>query len=452
MKYLIIFLLVIGGFVILQNSAYVYASDSLYQIPYANFDKHEYKWGEQGKLYLESSLANKVPQKIEVITPNTLDFGPKLYLLPNSIDLKNFVLTETGPDTGLFVWSFTVSDPNSNEEYDTKSSYIPVTTSTESITFEFDMDSNTSYSISARITSPENTTIPEVHRQRIKSMYPSIQFRNLEMTSPYDGNGMITVQHPSQNMSPSFADQLKVVFRAFNSDNIFDVLNETGTDTGVFEGKLSFSSYPSFSKLYLNQGDTNSSSISVNYLVSDTLSSTNSNSIILHHELEYNNTKNKIHNNSNLYVSAEKKAYLGTQSIMVYGFADPDEVIDVSISSTKSDYFLFNIAPADSNGQFETEFTWSEPLSHSVEYTIQAISKKNDNQATYNITIVSMEDLKSRSILIPPKQQFEMGLEPNQIVCKQVWKLILKPGGDVPACVKLPTYAKLLERGWNAIS
>jgi len=95
---------------------------------------------------------------------------------------------------------------------------------------------------------------------------------------------------------------------------------------------------------------------------------------------------------------------------------------------------------------------WKTPDISSGVYTVQAVSLKNDQQTTKKITITSLEDLESRSIMISPKQQFEMGLSPDQMVCKQVWKLILKPGGEFPACVKLPTYSKLLERGWMSVN
>ncbi|WP_179372591.1 hypothetical protein [Nitrosopumilus ureiphilus] len=74
----------------------------VYQIPNPGFDKSAYVWGESGKLFMMSPLDNKDPQKIEVITANNYTFQSEIQIYPDSAIQKNFILTETGPDTGLF--------------------------------------------------------------------------------------------------------------------------------------------------------------------------------------------------------------------------------------------------------------------------------------------------------------------------------------------------------------
>lgn len=458
------FLFVFTSLIFLFNPVFAQESTNpslptVYQIPNAGFDKYAYVWGEQGKIFLASSLDNKDPQKIEVITANNSTFNYEISVYPDSSRQENFILTETGSDTGLFEWDFVISEPEAKTTYDVNSNYIIVSDSTEFINFEVDVDSINGYVATARITYPNDNTLPSDEQiqnmlavePRISSMH-SIQFRNGTMTSPYDGQGILTVQYPSQNKSPTTADQLKVVFSAYDAHRIFEILNETGPDTGVFEGPLSFSSYKSFSKIYLTEDDRNARSLTVYYLVSDTTSPKYSNHVMIHHGLEYPDDKTgRVHQDSVLHVNSDKKAYLDGQSIKVTGLAEPKETVHVSVFSNHGSFVLFEKVHADKEGRFETEFALSNPYSSGI-YTIEAVNIINDRQVENQIVITSMDDLKSRSISIPPLQQSKMGIDADQIVCKQVWKSVLKPNGDSPACVKLPTYTKLLERGWEPVT
>ena len=451
-KFFILFAILGLGFFTFSNSL-ADSSSNVYQIPNITFDKYSYTWGEQGKLFMESSLDNKDPQRVEVITVDNSTFNLQMSTYPTSNVFQNFVLTETGPDTGLFEWEFVISEPQTKTAYGANSNYVVVNKDTERIIFELDADPNTGYAIDAQITFPGDNTLPsDEQRQIIQEMYPSIQFRNGTLTSPYDGQGTITVQYPSQNKSPTTIDQLKAVFSIYGAHRVFEILEETGPDTGVFEGQLSFSSYESFSKIYLTEDDRNARSIGVYYLVSDDISPKYSNDIIINHGLEYSDDiPHKIHQDSILNVNSEKKAYLDDQPIKVTGVAEPEEIVHVSVVPNHGSFTLFEKVHADKDGKFETELEWSDPPSFG-KYIIEAVSITNDKKAEDQITIVNMDALKSRSILIPPLQQSKMGLDADQIICKQVWKSILKPNVEIPACVKLPTYQKLLERGWIPVS
>ncbi|MCA9820420.1 MAG: hypothetical protein KC440_06670 [Nitrosarchaeum sp.] len=426
--------------------------DTTYQVPNFNFDKYSYTWGEKGKMLMISPLDNKYPAVIDTITAVNSTFASKISTYPDSEEFENFVFTETGPDTGIFVWEFVISEPQTKTAYATNANYIMVSKSTERIAFQYDTDPNTGYSTTAKITYPDDNTLPsDDKRTRIPSIYPNVQLRNAEMTSPYDGQGILAVQYPSQNISPNTIDQLKVALQAYDADTVFEILHETGKDTGIFEGVLPFSSYPSFSKVYLIKDDSNARPVSVQYLVSDKFSVAPLNSILLHHNLEYQDHVIMTHNDSKLSIHSDKKAYLDDQQIHVSGIAEPDELIRVSILSNRGSNVLFNETYTDASGKFETDFTWSESPTSGT-YTVYAVDVKNDNQSTEHLVITNLGALQSRSIDVPPKQQYEMGLDASQIVCKQVWKSVLKPDGAAPACVKLPTYVKLLERGWTNAS
>jgi hypothetical protein len=53
-----------------------------------------------------------------------------------------------------------------------------------------------------------------------------------------------------------------------------------------------------------------------------------------------------------------------------------------------------------------------------------------------------------KSESIPPLDQFWSGISPNDTLCKPSLTLIFKTTGGSPACVKLDTAKKLIERGW----
>ena len=52
----------------------------------------------------------------------------------------------------------------------------------------------------------------------------------------------------------------------------------------------------------------------------------------------------------------------------------------------------------------------------------------------------------------PPKQQIKSGVKPIDVTCKEGLELIFKSSDNSPACVKLETKEKLIERGWGTIS
>ena len=113
-----------------------------------------------------------------------------------------------------------------------------------------------------------------------------------------------------------------------------------------------------------------------------------------------------------------------------------------------------NLVPLLKNDNMSRHYgsEWTSSRIHSGPYTVSVTSIKHDQQTTKQIVVTSLEDLQSRSIHVPPSQQSQMGLTSDEIVCKRVWKKLIKPGGDFPSCFTLPTYEILLERGWAKVS
>ncbi len=435
-----------------SNDVFAESSSNVYQIPNIDFDKDSYTWGEQGSLLMVSPLDNKDPQRIEVITSNNSTFESRIHGYSDSSNpQENFVLTETGPDTGVFEWVFVITEHGTKQAYDVNSNYIIVSNSTEFVGFQFDVEPNSGYGTSARITHPDDDLFPGYGERPRTSMYPNIQFRMIEQTSPYDGHGTITVRYPSHNMSPVTTEQLTIGFSAQGANSIFEILNETGPDTGVFDGPLSISTHPSFSKLQITNDDGFPSRTDIRYLDSDTLFSSISHALVLHHEFEFpDNKPGRIHSDSDLSVHSDKKAYLAGQPIRISGFSEPDEIIHVTLLAHKGPEVMFEKIQSGGNGEFKTEFILPDGASSGM-YSLAVTSIKNDKQEKRSMIIASIEDLQSHSIRIPPRQQSEMGLSADQIVCKRVWKSLLKPSGNIPVCVELPTYHKLLERGWEPV-
>lgn len=51
-----------------------------------------------------------------------------------------------------------------------------------------------------------------------------------------------------------------------------------------------------------------------------------------------------------------------------------------------------------------------------------------------------------------PKEQIRNGILPNEVKCTEGLELIFKISNNSPACIKLETKAKIIERGWGIVS
>jgi YVTN family beta-propeller protein len=87
-------------------------------------------------------------------------------------------------------------------------------------------------------------------------------------------------------------------------------------------------------------------------------------------------------------------------------------------------------------------------VSEPFEMTIN--SQTNKVYAMYHgsdLTVISY-DQEFLPVLQPPLKQVSLGVNPNSVVCKTGFELVLKEGSDSPACVKPTTAEKLIQRGW----
>ena len=64
-----------------------------------------------------------------------------------------------------------------------------------------------------------------------------------------------------------------------------------------------------------------------------------------------------------------------------------------------------------------------------------------------SIDINQLQMLAS-SIILPPLKQSNLGIPNEEITCREGLELIFKSNDDSPACVKLSSVSKLIERGW----
>jgi len=102
-----------------------------------------------------------------------------------------------------------------------------------------------------------------------------------------------------------------------------------------------------------------------------------------------------------------------------------------------------SVIDGDNNEIIET-IKVSEPF----EMTIN--SQTNKVYAMYHgsdLTIISY-NLEFLPVVKPPLKQVSLGVNPNSVVCKAGFELVLKEGNDSPACVKPTTAEKLIQRGW----
>ncbi|WP_179366212.1 hypothetical protein [Nitrosarchaeum sp. AC2] len=428
---------------------------SVYQIPYAVLDKQVYTWGDSVNIHVVSPLDNKDSSVVETLQPNKMLFPFAIHTDSQFSTLNDYSLVETGPDTGIFEGQVMIVKHGVNKTGGTgpHDGILEANSSTKNISVSFEIDSNTITSYHGQFTHDDDPDPPQhLLVNRTYSVYPAIQFHWTESTSPYDANGIVTVNYPSQNKSPVVIETIDVHFYSYDDDGVYAVLTETDPDSGLFEGMLSVTTRDSFTKLTLSESETTYRSVGVKYLVNDELSQhMESKSLPLVNLLK---RQSHVQNNTSfdsLELNTDKQSYLPSQPILVFGKSSPDDIIHVIVESKTSSMKKFKQVQANENGSFDVEIIWADHAS-SGSYDVHVVSTSNDQQKTKHIMIVSLEDLESRSFLVPPKQQFEMGIPYDQLVCKQVWKPILKPGGEYPACVELPTYHKLLERGWMTVS
>lgn len=431
-------ILVMGGLALQP----IFADSELPPV-YQNFqmilDKSQYVFGDTINVTVISPLNNTDPNALDTImTAEEIKLEAK-----HVTQLSSCSLIESGPDTGIFVGKFKIikSGDKPSENPESIDGYLEVSPDSDSISVMVKNILEGGMSgWSVGLIPPDRSTNVTI------SAYPNAQFRWKESISPNEGVGIIRVVHPEQNISDQ-VDSL-VVRLFYDYGRIYVTLNETGKDTGVFEAEIPVTTQYSPTKLTLKPNQWQY--VSVDYYIDDDLDSHND-GFSLRNSLA--DSDPKPHDMANpITIHTDNDRYLSNQQIIINGQAEPNEDLNIVASLTKTGgQEKFRHVKADSSGSFSTSINWDTQRFFSGSHIIEIVGSKHDKISEKNIMIVSMEQLRSRSIDVSPKRQMEMGVPPSDIVCHQVWKLVLKPDGKTPTCLEPPTALKLEKRGWTIL-
>lgn len=437
-------LILVSGLFALQL---VFADSELppvYQKGQVILDKYRYTLGDTITVTVISPLNNTDPNALDtVVTAKESGLESK-----RVVHLSGRSLTESGPDTGIFVGKFQITKPGDKPSANPKSvdGYLEVSPDSDSIAVMLKniQDGGTSGMTEGYTHSSNQTELDGLFNRTISS-YPNAQFRWKESISPSEGIGVIRVVYPEQNISDKVDSLVARLFH--DSERMYVTLNETGNDTGVFETEIPVTTQYSPTKLTLKPSQWNY--VSVEYYIDDHLSSTH-NSFNLHSSLANPDSKPSDMAKP-MTIQTNNDWYLSNQQIAINGQAEPDEDLNIVLFSKKTNgQEKFRHTKADHTGSFSASISWNETFS-SGSHTIGIVGSKHGEMSTKDIMLVSLDKLRSHSIDVSPKQQLQMGILPEDIVCRQVWKIVLKPDGKTPTCLEPPTAFELEKRGWTIL-
>ncbi|MBI5697517.1 MAG: hypothetical protein HZC29_03270 [Thaumarchaeota archaeon] len=442
--------LVIGGLVLQP----IFAESELppvYQDSQFILDKYRYTYGDTITVTVISPLNNTDPTVPDTIMTTYLDVdgsSPR-----HETDLRNRSLIESGPDTGIFIGKFQIVNVGDkpSENLDSVDGYLEVSPNSDYVTVMFkNLLGDSTSGLSAEFTHPTDTTPPDGFTNRTVSAYPNAQFRWKESISPYEGTGIIRVVYPEQNISDKVDSLVVRLIQDYDYGRIYATLTETDKDTGIFETEIPVTTRYSPTKLTLKPSQWQG--VSVAYYVDDRLDRNGNDGFTLYNSLAspYSERLGVVENP--ITIHTDNDWHFSQQQIVINGQAEPNEDLNIVVFSKKANgQEKFRHVKTTSSGSFDTAIEWNEPRFFSGQHIIQVIGSKHDIISEKEITIISMDELRSRSITVSPKQQTAMGLLPNDIVCHQVWKTVLKPDGKTPVCLEPPTAFKLEKRGWTIL-
>jgi hypothetical protein len=409
-------------------------------------DKSQYTLGDIITVTVISPLNNTDPNALDtMMTAEEHGLETK-----HVVQLSSRSLIESGPDTGIFVGKFQIieSGGKPSENLESVDGYLEVSPDSDSISVMLKNIGDDGISgMNEGYTHSSNQTWSDGLFNRTISAYPNAQFRWKESISPNEGIGVIRVIHPEQNISDK-VDSL-VVRLAYDYGIIHITLHETDEDTGVFEAEIPVTTQYSPTKLTLKPSQWQN--VDVKYYIDDHLDSIRNDGFYLYNSLT--NPDSKPNDMANpITIQIDNDWYLSNQQIVINGQAEPNEDLDIAVFLKKYDgHEKFRHVKADSTGSFSVSIDWNE-MFPSGSHTIEIVGSKHDEVSTKDIMIVSLDKLHSRSIDVSPKRQLQMGILPEDIVCHQVWKLVLKPDGKTPTCLEPPTASKLEKRGWTILN
>ncbi len=407
-------------------------------------DKYQYTLDDIITVTVISPLNNTDPNALDtMMTAEEHGLEAK-----HVVQLSNRSLIESGPDTGIFVGKFQIikSDDKPSENPESIDGYLEVSPDSDSVSVMLKNIQDDGISgMTEGYTHSSNQTWSDGLFNRTISAYPNAQFRWKEPISLNEGIGVIRIVHPEQNISDK-VDSL-VVRLFYDYGRIYVTLNETGKDTGIFETEIPVTTQYSPTKLTLKPNQWQY--VYVEYYIDDHLSSTH-NSFNLYNSLA--NPDSKPNDMANpITIQTDTDWYLSNQQIVINGQAEPDEDLNITIFSKKANgHDKFRQVKADPSGSFNVSVTWNEMFS-SGSHTIEIVGSKHDKISTKDIMVVSLDQLRSRSIDVSPKRQLQMGILPEDITCHQVWQIVLRPDGKTPTCLEPPTALKLEKRGWTIL-
>lgn len=117
---------------------------------------------------------------------------------------------------------------------------------------------------------------------------------------------------------------------------------------------------------------------------------------------------------------------------------------------------------------FDDQVNVIDGLGNSIEHTINvgnyplgiAVNTKTNkvyvaNHLSNSISVISDQKYDKvdnhQDVILPPLKQLKLGVLPDDVVCRENLVLIKRIMSDTPACVKIDTAQKLVERGWGTM-
>ncbi|MDA8000148.1 MAG: hypothetical protein MPL62_02455 [Alphaproteobacteria bacterium] len=212
-----------------------------------SLDKHVYTWTDKVLITIIAPDYNRDGSAVESIGRG----DDHLMIATREGKLSDYTLLETGPDTGIFSGSVTLTG------------------------FDYDIDGVRVESKGPAGGGPTNGLLPANNEDGITVYYEhsddetfigkalirwkigDIQW--LSPSYPADGTGTVRVTDPDMNIDPEAVDRFEI---GVSSDTVIGGISLTVTETskssGIFEGSVSFTSTgaPSGSRLRVTAGDT----------------------------------------------------------------------------------------------------------------------------------------------------------------------------------------------------
>ena len=222
-------------------------------------DQKVYTWTDKVYITIIAPNHNFDPTLIDEIGESDLD---PIKIATRSDKIDNYKLVETGPDTGIFTGEITLIGFDHNADGD-------VATGTETAGYDnpqglesednsgptngyIAADDDDGITVSFEFLEDETVIGSALIRWNIG------EIRWLEASYPASGTGIVHVIDPDMNWNPESADNFEVdVWSDTDTGGTSLTVTETGPETGIFEGVVSFTTTEPSSghSLHVSAGD-----------------------------------------------------------------------------------------------------------------------------------------------------------------------------------------------------